>query len=246
MEDLEGASYTSWKTWAVEDFGNFSYRDMRYFKWILSRFGSGRFDRYLELGFGNGQFMGFVRSQGGQVTGIETQLELLDRAHAAGFDARRSIQEIPANERFDLVAAFDVMEHVPQAKLTELIGEIMTRLNPGGIIVCRVPNGESPFGRMNQHGDLTHCSTLGVNKFRQIGHGLGLEVTCLGEAPWHSLQDSGRSPRAFLRAMLRRVIERTLAFAYRWNADALGSNVLVCLHTKYRAQDGQLPVGLLR
>ena len=73
---------------------------------------------------------------------------------------------------------------------------------PDGRLVLRVPGGESPWGRMHQHGDLTHCSTLGVSKFPRLAAPLGPEVDPVGEAHWHALQHAGRSPKTLLRALL--------------------------------------------
>lgn len=226
----EIASYTDWKDWRAEDFGQFRRGDARYFGWLLAQCPGAPVRQVLELGFGNGQFLGWARAQGMQVAGIETQPALLARAQAAGLAAWGTVDALPADARYDLIAAFDVLEHIPQDQLIGLVGSLAGRLAPGGHIVCRVPNGESPLGRMHQHGDLTHCSTLGVSKFRQIGAALGLQVQGLGEAPWQALQHAGRSPKNLLRALLRRLIERCLAFAYRWDADTLAPNVLVRLY----------------
>ena len=228
------ASYLAWKSWHAEGFGQATRGDARYFHWLVRRVGAGSARSVLELGFGNGHFLGWARDQGWQVAGVELQAPLLERAAAAGLPVWASLDDMPADARFDLIAAFDVLEHVPQDQLPALLVQLLAHLSPAGRLVLRVPNGESPWGRVHQHGDLTHCTTLGVSKFRQLALPLGLEVDPVGEAPWHALQHAGRSPKNLLRALLRAAVARTLAFAYRWDARTLGPNLLVAL----RRSDG--------
>ena len=90
----------------------------------------------------------------------------------------------------------------------------------------RVPNGESPFGRQNQHGDLTHQTTLGLSKFRQIASRCGLQVVWYGDVPRHV---TTRGLKNLARAAVRRTIELTLAFAHDWDANNLGANLVVAL-----------------
>ena len=223
----EIVTYVAWKNWRPESFAKFRSADARYFGWLLQNCVGIEIKQVLELGFGNGEFLGYTRSIGLSVCGIETLPALIERAHAAGIPALASTSELPSEASFELIAAFDVMEHIEQDSLIEVLNDLATHLSPGGYILCRVPNGESPMGRMHQHGDMTHRTTLGVSKFKQIGAALGLQVLCLGEAPWHRMQHAGRSPKNVARAMLRWLISHLLAFAYHWDASALAPNVLV-------------------
>lgn len=228
------SDYVAWKSWDADSFGQVTRGDARYFGWLMRRVGAGSARSALELGFGNGHFLGWARDQGWQVAGVELQAPLLARAAAAGLPVWASLDELPIDARFDLIAAFDVFEHVPQDRLPVLLAQLLAHLSPDGRLVLRVPNGESPLGRVHQHGDLTHCSTLGVSKFRQLAAPLGLEVDPVGEAPWHALQHAGRSPKNLLRALLRAAVQQALAFAYRWDARTLAPNLLVAL----RRSDG--------
>ena len=222
----ELTDYTAWKQWGADAFGQCSRGDRRYFAWHLGRCHPAPIADALEIGFGNGRFLGFARLRHIRVVGIETQDELRRRAAAAGFEAHATLDEVDARHHFDLIAAFDVFEHVPQEALLPLCQTLASRLKAGGVLLCRVPNGESPFGRMFQHGDLTHVTTLGLSKFRQIASATGLEIACHGEMPWYL---AARNPKRLLRAAAQRLIERTVAFAYHWDADALAPNLVVAL-----------------
>ncbi len=226
-DDDAMAGYATWKEWGQEKFGQFSRGKKRYFTWHLARCHPQPILHALEIGFGNGAFMGFANARGITIVGTEIQDELRQRATAAGFAAFASVDDVPSNMRFDLIAAFDVFEHMPQESLIPLFKALASKLQPEGVLLCRVPNGESPFGRVFQHGDLTHTCTLGLSKFKQIGGASGLRVQCVGEAPWHV---TARNPKRVLREWLQWLLERTVAFAYRQNPRALSPNLVVAFN----------------
>ena len=209
------SDYAQWKGWSADSFGHFGKGDMRYFSWHIRRaLGSRDPKRVLELGFGNGNFLGYCRHRGWQADGIEAIDELQARARHAGFDVHASVRDVPTSTSYDLVAAFDVLEHMCYADAEALLMELKSHLAPGGAIILRVPNGDSPFGRVHQYGDHTHLEVYGESKLRQLGKPLGLVVAHVGEAPWQAQQHGGRSGRTLVRAMTRRCIERVLGFAY--------------------------------
>ncbi|NRF67924.1 class I SAM-dependent methyltransferase [Aquincola sp. S2] len=232
----ELADYTAWKQWDAARFGQCSRGDARYFAWHLARCHPAPIADVLEIGFGNGSFLGFARARGARVVGIEMQDELRQRAAAAGIESHASIAALGADRRFDLIAAFDVFEHIEQAALIPLFQTLAAMLRPGGVLLCRVPNGESPFGRIFQHGDLTHVTTLGLSKFRQIASASGLAIACHGEMPWYR---TARNPKRLLRAGAQRLIERVVAFAYHWDAQALAPNLVVALRRADDAPNGR-------
>lgn len=228
-DDPALSGYTAWKQWGDAQFGHCSRGDARYFAWHLQRSHPAPVGSALEIGFGNGNFLGWARARGIAVVGIETQTTLRQRADAVGIESHASLADLGSSLRFDLIVAFDVFEHIAQDELIKLCGDLAARMNPGAVLLCRVPNGESPVGRMLQHGDLTHLSILGLSKFKQIAAATNLEVACHGEWPWYR---SARNPKRLARAALRRLIEHGLAFAYHWDANALAPNLVVALRHK--------------
>jgi len=107
--------------------------------------------------------------------------------------------------------------------------ELRARLSPGGAVLLRVPNGDSPFGGRHQHGDLTHVTAFGEFKLRQLAQLAGLRLAAIGEAPWNAQRFEARNLRALLRAGVRRAIERIVAFAYFNRVVDLDSNLAAVL-----------------
>lgn len=220
------AGYTDWKQWHDDAFGRCSRGEARYFAWHLARCHPAPLRSALEIGYGNGNFLGFARGRGIEVVGVETQPALRARATAAGIENHAAVDDLPPGRRFDLIVAFDVFEHVEPGALIGLLQRLTALLAPQGVLLCRVPNGESPFGRIFQHGDLTHVNTLGLSKFRQLAAATGLEVICHGEMPWYR---TARNPKRLLRGALQALLEGLVAFAYHWDARALSPNLVVAL-----------------
>ena len=223
-------TYAQWKQWSSDDFGVCSRREASYFAWHLARCHPTPVRDVLELGFGNGKFMGFAASRGLNAVGIETDTTLLRRARAGGYVAHASIADVPDVQLFDAIVAFDVLEHIPQHALIPLFQAFASKLRADGAVLCRVPNGESPFGRLYQHGDLTHCSTLGMSKFRQIAVACGFVVVAYGQEPWYV---ESRHPMRMVRRSAQWFIGLCVAVAYPFDRRALTPNLVVAMKKRY-------------
>lgn len=224
--------YANWKGWSADDFARFSDFDALYFDWHVTR-ALGALARplcVLEIGFGNGRFLGWLRQRGHQALGVEANTRLVAVAQAAGFDAAADADALKQRQGFDLIAAFDVLEHVPASATLDFIRSLAQRLAPGGRLLLRFPNGESPFGLWMQHGDLTHVHALGLSKLRQICAECGLQLEHQGETlPWHALPRK-RQMGARLAAAARKVFEWALRKMYQWPRGLdLSPNQLVVL-----------------
>ncbi len=56
----------------------------------------------------------------------------------------------------DVLACFDIIEHLPKAELPIFTDAVLRVLRPGGRWLIHAPNGISPFGGRIRYGDLTH------------------------------------------------------------------------------------------
>lgn len=167
--------YARWKGWQ----GAFEVRepDARYF---AAEFENVAFagKNVLEIGFGNGRFLAWARAQGARVSGLEINPEMLAAAAQHGYAARHaSLAELVGEgARYDLVVAFDVLEHWDTDELVANFRHIAALLVAGGIFLARFPNGHSPFGRIYQYGDFTHKSVISVFKIDYLAGLSGLDV----------------------------------------------------------------------
>jgi len=225
--------YSHWKGWSEEAFGRFSRLDDSYFSWHTARALGGRLDglQVLELGFGNGRFMGWVAGRGGSATGIEVNERLVELARQRGFGAHADLDGVPPELHFDLVAGFDVLEHVSISDLEPLLVRLKSRLRPGGAMLFRFPNAESPFGLHLQNGDLTHVSALGASVMRQVCTRVGLQVAHTGDTPPWRAYPASRRLGAWLAQAGRRAIEWQLrkAFTLGRGVDLAANQTVVLL-----------------
>ena len=239
------ASYVEWKRWD----GAFQTSDKEA-RYLAAEFQDiplrGR--RVLEVGFGNGGFLAWARNEGAEVAGIELHAEMLDAARRQGFVAlENSLAELAsADARYDVVVAFDVIEHWDTAELIENFRHVRTLLAPGGLFLARFPNGQSPFGRAFQHGDFTHKSTLTTYKIEYLGATSGLDIVRISN-PCRVPSRSGvlGSLRQWWFARRRRRIERSIARLYGIRRLPLDPNLVAVLRkpadTNDPSQDRNTP-----
>ncbi|HEY4128230.1 MAG TPA: class I SAM-dependent methyltransferase [Gammaproteobacteria bacterium] len=173
-------NYTDWKHW--HDFGALTPSQAAYLARELSMLAPLRGKRILEVGFGNGSFLGFARREGVQVHGTEVIPELVQAAREAGFEVSAGDAAFRAKQNaasFDAVIAFDVLEHMDKSELPAFFSAVHGVLKPDGVFLARFPNGDSPFGRRYQHGDLTHKTVIGSGMVRHLAAVSGFEVTAV-------------------------------------------------------------------
>lgn len=181
-----GKNYNRWKGWAGDTFGKIERSQIFYFNAEMRKTGlmaSGAV-RVLEIGFGNGSFLSYAKAKGWDICGTEISADLVEAGKRAGFNCLQAdnVRDFP-DDAFDLVVAFDVLEHVPPDQLEGFLQEIKRILRPSGVCVARFPNGDSPFGMYYQNGDMTHISVIGSGKVRFLAKSVGVTLVDVdGEA----------------------------------------------------------------
>jgi 2-polyprenyl-3-methyl-5-hydroxy-6-metoxy-1,4-benzoquinol methylase len=181
-------AYLAWKDWDNGAFGAVSTKDAAYFTLELRRAGI-RLDHQsavLEVGFGNGNFFGWVRKFTQRYVGIEANQVLLDRAHEAGaevYAASQPLEQVAAGRKFDLIVIFDVLEHLELDGIVGLLRACRECLAIDGTILFRVPSGDSPFSAPLFNGDITHKTLLGSKAIAQLTVIVGLQpIAIRGQA----------------------------------------------------------------
>lgn len=206
--------YSDWKGWRSEDFGAADPGAHAYFDAELRACGldPARPRRVLEIGFGNGGFARFCRDAGWSYTGTELDPALVELGRQRGFDvypATSRPTDLVGAGSLDLVAAFDVFEHVEAEALIALLGDLRAALASGGRILARFPNGDSPFSAPLYNGDMTHRTLLGIGKVKQVGQAAGLRVAaCHGQ----TVVLGGGGARQYLRRSMALLVRRAVSF----------------------------------
>lgn len=176
-------AYLAWKHWDPASFGSFSARDHAYFSAEIARASASlpECPRVLEIGFGNGSFLAWARQRGWSIEGTELIPDLINQARVNAFPvyAASELAELP-RQGYDLVVAFDVLEHISSCNLEGTMNVIYSLLRPGGCLVARFPNADSPFGLEGQHGDPTHMNAIGVGKIKYYAAHIGFSLVYLG------------------------------------------------------------------
>jgi ubiquinone/menaquinone biosynthesis C-methylase UbiE len=139
---------------------------------IRRRFPGAR--NFLEIGVGTGYVLSAVRESFPEMTVAGGDLfesalvhaaERLPSASLYQFDAR----DLPFREEFDLVGAFDVLEHVEQDE--QVLTEMLRATKPGGGIIVTVPQHPSLWSHFDvvSHHRRRYTATELEAKLRRVG-----------------------------------------------------------------------------
>lgn len=116
-QPAEYLGYTEWKTWDAAAFGTFTATDNAAYSHEIRRAGIVLNSKslVLEIGFGNGSFAGWARERTAHYVGTEANRELIESASRAGFEAHGAtlnLATITNVRKFNVIAMFDVLEHL--------------------------------------------------------------------------------------------------------------------------------------
>lgn len=124
--------------------------------------------RIVELACGHGSFLCWLKNKNfSHVTGIDSSAEQVHFARQINRtvqkdDAIKWLAEQPP-ETFDAIVAIDFVEHLPKDEFMEFLRATKAALAPGGSLILRLPNGDSPFVGRNLFNDITHVWTYTPN-----------------------------------------------------------------------------------
>ena len=169
-------TYIDWKNWETDSFGKTSKLEEAYFNNIVKLLKLKKSSKILEIGFGNGSFLGYAVSQKFNYDGVESNQNLVDLAIDNNFSAYPSLDKINRETKYDLIILFDVIEHINADAVEEFFKEMNVHLEETGSIFLRFPNGSSPLGLGNQHGDVTHCNIVTLPKLNYWCYNSDLKV----------------------------------------------------------------------
>lgn len=188
------SDYVEWKGWVDQTpFGQLPAGESAYFDSELRdvRVGSAGIRDVLEIGYGNGAFLSYCQDRGWNVTGTELDPGLVTAGLDAGFTVFGSDELYTVADRsFDLIAVFDVLEHIPPNAVPEFLTGLSRTLRPDGKIIFRFPNADSWLGNALQNGDPTHLNAIGYLKMTFFALQSGLKVVKFRGARRHGFSTS--------------------------------------------------------
>ena len=136
-------------------------------KALIAQMGAGRPEafRVLDLGCGRGELLEVMKGIGVQAAGVDLNRLQVGEARSLGLNATVGNLFRALNTRatgsLDMITAVHVVEHLPHARILELLGEAMRVLRPGGAIALETPDpGQLQVGAETFHIDPTHVQPL--------------------------------------------------------------------------------------
>lgn len=162
-----------------------------YFRAIIrNHFPPDREARVLDIGCGHGALLYFLQQAGYSHTrGVDASVEQVEMSHRLGIsgvelgEAQTFIRGC-ASDSADVVALFDILEHLTRQQAFDLLLEVHRVLSPRGMCIGHVPNAAGIFGTTIRYGDLTHEQAFAASSVRQMFGALRFErVDCFEDKP---------------------------------------------------------------
>jgi hypothetical protein len=239
-------SYTGYEDargWDAASFGALTSEEASYFGAEMAAAGVavGPGLRVLDLGFGNGSFLGWCRSCGATPHGTEVNARLVQRARSHGFACATDLLQL--NEEvgglaYDLITAFDVLEHIERDTLVAFVAQLKTVCHADTVVLLRFPNGDNPFALPLQNGDVTHVTAIGQTMVRQVAKLAGFELVRIGVPAQPRRRLGLKRALVALGVPLRRGIGLLIRHLFMGGAPVqFSANLLVILRPAHAARE---------
>ncbi|MFA5832068.1 MAG: class I SAM-dependent methyltransferase [Bacteroidota bacterium] len=127
----------------------------------------------LEIGCASGSFLKVLKENGIKaVKGIDVDNELVKHGqNVLGVNITVSDWSSYVSqcvEKYDVIIALDVIEHINPSEIQDLIMNTNKILKPNGKLILRMPNPDCPFVLPTYFGDLTHKTLMTPDLFKYV------------------------------------------------------------------------------
>lgn len=100
----------------------------------------------LEIGAEKAGFLSLLKEIPCHPTGVDSCPEYYDEIQRKGFRAYSYIDEVPENEKFDIICFFSLLEHILEPET--FLKSVLKRLTKSGKIILEVPSAMEPLVRL--------------------------------------------------------------------------------------------------
>jgi len=142
--------------------------------------------RIVDLGCGIGGLINFLIGKGAKnICGVDSsqdQLNICEKYVTTNVLCLDVFDFLKRELTFDLIFAFDLIEHIKKEKLHALVELLHNRLANGGILIIRTPNMGSISGLHSRYIDLTHEIGFTEESIRQLFNGYNFKKISIRNA----------------------------------------------------------------
>jgi len=138
--------------------------------------------RVLDVGCGSGAVLSALQDRGVACRGLEVNPGAVEFCRRMGLDVRRTSLEEEEDRSYDVIAMFDVIEHL--ADPVAVLRTAVQKLKPGGYLVAFTPNIHSVAfelmgGLQNTLLPFEHVGFFSPKSFEYLGEQIGASVHTL-------------------------------------------------------------------
>ena len=163
--------------------------------------------KIIDLGCGTGSLVSGLKNSGYKnVSGIDVSHENIEHGKLAGLDIRHGEiinfldQEIENNKNYDVVFLMDVLEHLDDNELFDVVHKVKQVLSSNGIFIIKTINAESLISGMGRYMDITHERSFTSHSMKELMSAFGYkELEIL-----NSKINKPKNIREFLRSLIRK------------------------------------------
>lgn len=139
----------------------FALNKQEFFKANFGRFFPAKSKRCLDIGPGEGDLLRLLKQLGyKKIEAIDISTAVCQNLSRQGLPCKLVSDSEKFLEKhkncYDLIAALDVLEHLPYVKLENFLKAIFEALKPGGCFLISTPNSQSPDALALISVDITH------------------------------------------------------------------------------------------
>jgi 2-polyprenyl-3-methyl-5-hydroxy-6-metoxy-1,4-benzoquinol methylase len=218
----------------IENFHDLQKRSEMYFpvydRLILPKLSKGNSAVIYEAACGPGMLLYWFKSHRFKnVTASDMAQKEVEIARETGYKVTHdnSIEDIQRySQKFDAIIAIDFIEHLEKGDFLKFLAVSHAALRPGGILILRAPNGDSPFVGLNLFNDITHVWAYTTTALRALLGLAGFHQICFDDDTVKSLHRWRllKLPFMILSQMILRGLIRT---ASRQPVHYLGSSIYI-------------------